>query len=109
MDDWMLAAFVIACGFTLSGIVTSLDGMMHGGEARFTAAFASFGDAAWSIVLSAFGGPFIVAGAAFESWRRNGINAVALLAAGTLSAIWAFCSGVLMLQLLALAGLVGPA
>ena len=108
MNDWLLVAFAIGCGYSAAGVVASVHGLFDGGRIRFVAVFGSFGDAVWSVLLSALGGPYIVAGSALRSWRRRGISTTALAAAGLLCAVWSFCSGVLLLQMLALAGIVNP-
>jgi len=106
VPDWVVACFAVAGGFVLSGIVTSVHAIAHGDGPRFRASFASFGQACWSIALSAFGGPVIVAANAWRLWRSSAIGAPAMAFAGILAGVWSFCAGVLVLQLLALFGVI---
>lgn len=106
MPDWVVAVFAIAGGFVLSGIVTSIHAIAHGDGVQFRASFASVGQGCWSVALSAFGGPVIVAANAWRLWRDSVIGAPAMALAGLIAGVWSFCAGVLVLQLLALAGVI---
>lgn len=109
MNDWAILAFAVAGGFTLSGMVMSLDAAMRPDGPRFRASFGSPGESLWSVALSMFGGPGIVAAGALRLWRGGSIDVVTLALAGVISLVWSLCSGILALQALAMAGVLGAA
>ena len=92
---------VLALGFALGGMVTSADALL-GGKMRFRADLSSPWAAAWSFVLSAIGGPVIVAASGWKAWRRRKLPAAALGVILVLACLWSLCAGTVALRALQL-------
>lgn len=101
-----VTAYVIACGFTAAGLVAAAFRVAFGANPRFHARFDTFLAAGWSLLLCMFAGPFILVSAAISRWRRGRISAPVAAVATLTALVWSFCSGVVLVQLALLAGLL---
>ncbi|MEZ5872688.1 MAG: hypothetical protein R3D32_12785 [Nitratireductor sp.] len=106
MDDWELFAFVIACGFTASGLLAEIHKLATTSSPSFTLYFNSPLSIIWSVIVCMFAGPYLVLarGWYFFTSGQLRISGLGLLAG--LSAIWSFCSGVFVVELLILIDVV---
>ncbi len=98
-------AYVIACGFTAAGFVAALFRAIFEHQPAFYARFNTPALAIWSLVLCTFAGPWILVSASLCTWRDGRPRPVVVAAAALVSAVWSFCSGVVLVQLAALAGI----
>jgi hypothetical protein len=93
MPFWLLAAFAVAWGYVLSGLVLSADRWWFADLAS-PVTFATPPLAARSIALCAFGGPHWLAAQAVSAK-----GPLLRMAAAAGSIVWSFCAGVFAMQL----------
>lgn len=103
---WGIAAMVIALGFAAAGFTAALFRALHQQNAAFHAKFATLGQAFWSLLLCSFAGPFIILSGSLAHWRAGALPTPVFGAAALLCGVWSFCSGVVLVQLLLLAGII---
>jgi len=98
-----LVLYVMAAGFVAAGLLNALHqsiGVSGRADAspfmilRFDTPLAI----AWSAIVCVFAGPYLVIRNGYQFWRLNVLPTSALLVCGVLSAIWSFCSGVLIIE-----------
>jgi hypothetical protein len=109
MTGFIAIAFAVACGFTAAGLVTALYQATHASNAGFRALFGSPSQTLWSLALCTFAGPWIMLSAALHVWRGGRLPVAWVGVAAALSAAWSFCSGVVIVQAMLLAGMLLPA
>ena len=98
MHDLMVALFAIACGFTASGIVSTVYRMIANDKS------SGLGRVAYVAVMI-FAGPNVLFENAAKAWREKSCSAVAFWLAAALSGYWSLAIGLLVIQLgLALKG-----
>ena len=105
MNGLQAIAFAIACGFTAAGFLASLYRIANNGEAGFRALFGTPSQILWSLLLCTFAGPWIILSASLRVWRLGRMPAPWLAFATALSAVWSFCSGVVIVQMSLLAAM----
>lgn len=106
MSGFTAIAFAMACGVTAAGVITSLYHISHPARAGFRARFGSPAQALWSVVLCTFAGPWIMLSAALHVWRAGRLPVAWAAVALMISAMWSFCSGVVIVQSALLASLL---
>lgn len=103
---WWLVAFMIASGFTTAGLLSSLHSSVAGDGPDFRLSFDNPLSAFWSAFVCLFAGPVIVLKNAANHWVSGLLPFSVLLFCFALSAMWSFCSGVFVVQLAAMFGLI---
>lgn len=102
----VLVLLVLASGFVAAGLLNALHRSViaanedeNGG--RLVLYFDTPGAIAWSMLMCVFAGPFIVLSNGLYLWRQNLIPAIGLTLCVVLSAVWSFCSGVFIVEMVA--------
>ncbi|ESR25151.1 DUF6949 family protein [Lutibaculum baratangense] len=94
-----LLIYMVAIGFTLAGLATSLYRLVASASLRFDEAPASLAQGVGQTLVLVIGGPVLIAGWVMRWWlverRSAGVAALGL----TLSGFWSFCSGLLLLNI----------
>jgi hypothetical protein len=106
MQNWAFLLFVAACGFAASGLLSSAHRVLSEVELGFRLDLKGPATILWSVFLCMFAGPYILVNLALPFWRAGRIPASGLAAVAAIAVVWSFCAGVLVVQLIAILGLV---
>ena len=106
MGDWWLLGFVIACGFTASGLLAGIHRAATASAPSFRLYLHSPLAIAWSLAICMFGGPYLVISQGWHFFANGNLRASALGLLAGLSVIWSFCSGVFVVELLMLLNVI---
>ena len=101
-----IIAMVIASGFVTAAMLGSLVAAIDGDDRGIRITTETPAKAAATFVFCMFAGPYLVASKSLKFWRDGYIPGSILAFCGFISVLWSFCSGILVLQLLSLSGVV---
>lgn len=97
---------ISALGFAGSALVAYSGGLLTGETGSYQLSLDSVGSVLAGFVVCMFAGPFITVEQSISYWRDGLISGKAISFAILVSMVWSFCSGILIVQLLAYMGLV---
>lgn len=93
-------AFCAATGFVVAGTVSSFYQWVTSEQADFAIARSGMIGVVIAVLLSMFGGPFIVVQKVFAGLRANELHAVPALFGVAVAGIWSVCAGIFFVSLL---------
>lgn len=97
---------VIASGFVTAAMLGSFMAAINGENTGIRITMETPTKAIATFVFFMFAGPYLVASNSLKFWRGGYIPGSVLAFCGFVSLLWSFCSGILVLQLLSLSGVV---
>ena len=105
MNEATIVGFLVAFGFVVAAIIFTIRQWisgLHGDESgKFWLQVT-----VWNVVYCMFAGPYMLVSRLLKVHRSREIG-ITLVASGLLLAVlWSFCSGILVVQALAAAGIV---
>ncbi len=101
-----IIAMVIASGFVTAAMLGSLAAAVGGDDRSFRITLETPSKTLATFVFCMFAGPYLIVGNALNFWKQGYIPASILAFCGFISIVWSFCSGILVLQLLSLSGII---
>lgn len=105
---WMIAAFVLASGFTAAGLLSSMHRLVWPDEendpGRLVLHFHTPAAVAWSLIICAFTGPWLLITKGIHFWRLEIMPAAGLALCMALAFIWSFFSGIVVVESLRFLG-----
>ena len=101
-----LVIFVLAMGFVSSALLSAIHKTAGGHPNHFHLSLESPVSLVWSFFICMFAGPYIILTNAFRFWRERYLPDVIFLFCLLISGLWSFCSGVLVVQLLSVGGVI---
>ena len=104
MSLFVTATFLFLCGLTLSGLVGSLCELVAGRRLGLRAPFVTKGRPLLSIALTAACGPMMLVNEGLESARGGRRGPAYLTICLMVSVVWAFASGVVVVDIARMAG-----
>ncbi|MGQ7794533.1 DUF6949 family protein [Faunimonas sp. B44] len=100
MSEFAIFGFCAAMGFALAGVVATFYQLVTSEVASFRVGRTTFIGNAMAVILSMFGGPFIVARTVVAGFRARELPGLLLLIGLAISAIWSTCAGIFVVSLL---------
>lgn len=98
MSQGLILAFCTMMGFALAGAVSSLYQLVTSRTVEFQAFRQTAAGTAAALLISMFGGPFIVVRNILVGVRKRELGPVPVLVGLTISGIWSACAGVFFLS-----------
>ena len=105
MENTSQILFVIAFGFVSSALIAMFFGIFTGGGS-FRISFRSISSVVSSFLICMFAGPYLALENGMRHWVSGNISTGLMLGAFVVAAVWSFCAGVFVVQLLAVLGIV---
>jgi hypothetical protein len=107
----LLIIMAMALGFTVAGFLTALHRTVfpavdNVGEGALLLQFDTVGHSVWSSVICTLAGPYILFVNAIRFWLRQVLSFAGLTICASVSLLWSFCSGVLIVETLIAAGII---
>ncbi len=101
----LLIIMVMALGFTVAGFLTTLHRTVfpavdNVGDGAILLQFDTVGHSLWSSVICTLGGPYILFVKALRFRVRQVLSFAGLTICASVSLLWSFCSGVLIVETL---------
>lgn len=93
-------AFCAVTGFVVAGTVSSFYQWVTSEQADFSISRGGATGIVIAVLLSMFGGPFIVVQKVYAGLRANELHAVPALFGVAVAGIWSVCAGILFISLL---------
>jgi len=98
-----LVLYVLVAGFVAAGLLNALHPAIVGENRQDSSPvlelrFDTPASIAWSMIVCVFAGPYLLVRNSYQFWRLDILTAPALLVCLVLSAIWSFCSGVVIVE-----------
>ncbi|MYZ47832.1 DUF6949 family protein [Propylenella binzhouense] len=100
MPDLQVFVFCMAMGFALAGAVSSFYQLVTSEPANFRIGANSVFGNLTAVVISIFGGPFIVARLVLRGLRTREMSVAPVLVGLVVSAMWSTCAGIFFLSVL---------
>ena len=100
MSELLVFAFCAAMGFVLAGTVSSFYKWMTSEPADFSIARSGFVGLLIAVLLSMFGGPFIVVQKVLAGLKSRQLSAVPVLFGVAVAGMWSVCAGIFVISLL---------
>lgn len=101
-----LALFVILAGFVTSAMTSYGVALLEGREGGYRLSFETISSILWGFIICLVAGPFLTMEASLEFWRKGLLSLPVFSAAVAITMLWSFCTGVFVIQLLVLTGLI---
>lgn len=106
MDGFILVVFIIAFGFVAASLVNHICGVISNNENGLKVSFDTTTQIVSAFFICMLAGPVLTMEHSFAYWRHGNLSNKIFCAAALISVLWAFCSGILIVQLLYLSGLL---
>ncbi len=100
MSELGVFAFCAATGFAVAGTVSSLYKLVTSEPADFSIARSSVFGLLIAVLLSMFGGPFIVVQKILAGLKSKQLSAVPALFGVAVAGMWSVCAGIFFVSLL---------
>lgn len=98
--------FIIAFGFVTGALVNYAGGMSAEEDSGFRIRFETPGQVVASFFICMLAGPYLTLEKGLVFWRNGRLSNGIFCAAALISLMWSFCSGIFIIQVLVLSGLV---
>lgn len=105
MESVVQVLFVTGFGFVASAVTSLLCGLLSGGGS-FRLSFQTTGAVLTSFFICMFAGPYLAVENGVRHWISGSISAGLFLMAVLVAAIWSFCAGIFVIQVLAGLGVI---
>lgn len=98
--------FIIAFGFVTGALVNYAGGISAEEGTGFRIRFETPAQVVSSFFICMLAGPYLTLEKSLSFWRQGQLSSGVFCAAAMVSLMWSFCSGIFIIQLLVLSGLV---
>lgn len=102
----LVCSLVAGLGFVTAAIIGNLIAITANPPPGFNISMESPVKALATFMYCMFAGPYLVADNSLTFWRSGYITVPVFAICAALSGMWSFCSGILIVQVLALSGVV---
>ncbi|HSG96269.1 MAG TPA: hypothetical protein VLA28_12170 [Afifellaceae bacterium] len=99
MSGYLVYLFCAAFGFTAAGAITCFYQLVTSKTADFATEWHGWPAALVTVLLSMFGGPFILARKVYTGIRLGEMGAMPAVMFAVLCLMWSVCAGVLYIDL----------
>jgi len=106
LSEMTMIILISALGFAGSALVAYSGGLLTGETGSYQLSFDSVGGVVAGFLVCMFAGPFITVEQSIAYWRDGLISGRGVSFALLVSLAWSFCSGILIVQFLAYAGII---
>ncbi len=98
--------FIVAFGFVTGALVNYAGGMFSDGEGGFKIRLETPGHIVGSFFVCMLAGPYLTAEKSLSFWKQGRLSNTLFCTATLISLMWSFCSGIFIIQMLVLLGLI---
>ena len=106
MNSFELVVFVIAFGFVAAALINQMYGIFSNNENGLKLSFETGPQIILGFLICMFAGPHLTMEYSLSFWKNGNLSNRIFCAAAIISVLWAFCSGILIVQFLYLIGLL---
>lgn len=101
-----LIFFIVAFGFVTGALVNYCGGLLNAEGRGFQISFDSASQIVAGFFICMFAGPYLTMEQGLAFWRNGRLSGGVFCFAALISLLWSFCSGIFVVQLLMVLGLV---